>query len=141
MNYWLLKTEPEEYAYTDLARDGRGVWDGVRNAWALQHLRGMRRGDLAFIYHTGREKCVVGLADVTRAAYPDPAVDDPRRVVVDLAPRCALPHPVPLKTIKADPALADLLLVRSTRLSVMPVAPAHWQVLCRLGGLDPDRVH
>jgi len=135
MQYWLLKTEPEEYGYADLERDRRGIWDGVRSNWAAQHLRGMRRGDLAFIYHSGRDRRIFGIAEVTRAAYPDPTADDERWVVVDVAPRRALPAPVPLKTIKADPQFADLLLVRSTRLSVMPVSVAHWRALCALGGV------
>ncbi|HRX84498.1 MAG TPA: EVE domain-containing protein [Phycisphaerae bacterium] len=139
MNHWLLKTEPEEYAYADLERQRRGVWDGVRNNWALQHLRGMRRGDLAFIYHTGKERRIVGIAEVVRAAYPDPQADDPKWVVVDLVAKCSLPTPVSLKTIKADPHFAELLLVRSTRLSVMPVTAAHWKALCKLGGLSAKR--
>jgi predicted RNA-binding protein with PUA-like domain len=136
MNYWLMKTEPEEYAYEDLARDRRGVWDGVRNAWALQHLRTMRRGDLAFIYHTGKARQIVGVAEIVRAAYPDPKGDNEKHVVVDLAPKRKLPAPVLLATIKGDPRFADLLLVRSTRLSVMPVSVEQWRAICKLGGLS-----
>lgn len=135
MNRWLLKTEPEEYAYADLVQQRRGVWDGVRNNWALQHLRAMQRGDLAFVYHTGKEKRIVGIAEVTRAAYPDPNADDERWVVVDVKPKRALPVPVTLAQIKADERFADLLLVRSTRLSVLPVNAAQWKALCVLGGV------
>lgn len=135
MNRWLLKTEPEEYAYADLVQQRRGVWDGVRNNWALQHLRAMQRGDLAFVYHTGKEKRIVGIAEVTRAAYPDPNADDERWVVVDVKPKRALPVPVTLAQIKADERFADLLLVRSTRLSVLPVNAAQWKALCALGGV------
>src|SRR5882724_2391563 len=95
-NYWLLKTEPSTYSFTDLEREKRAVWDGVSNALALKHLRSMRRGDLTFIYHTGNEKQIVGIAEVTSNPYPDPKENDPKLVVVDLAPRGRLPRPVTL---------------------------------------------
>ena len=121
MACWLLKTEPTTYSFVRLARDGRTVWDGIRNAQALIHLRAMRRGDEALIYHSGAERAIVGLAAVVSDPYPDPQLDDPRRVVVDLAAVGPVPRPVPLAAIKAEPALADLALVRNSRLSVMPV--------------------
>ncbi len=135
MNRWLLKTEPEEYSYDDLVRDGVGVWDGVSNNWALQHIRAMRPGDEAFIYHTGKRRAIAGIARVVSAPYPDPGLDDPRRAVVDVQAVQPLPEPVGLKRIKADPRFAELLLVKSSRLSVMPVAAQHWRALCKLGGL------
>lgn len=127
MNYWLLKTEPGEYSYDDLVKLGRDRWNGVRNFRALANLRKMAVGDQAFIYHTGKEKAVVGTAEIVAPAYPDPAAGDKRFVVVDVAPRGRLPQPVTLAAVKADPAFAAWELVRLPRLSVMPVPPAHWQ--------------
>ncbi|MCB9849833.1 MAG: EVE domain-containing protein [Phycisphaerales bacterium] len=136
MNHWLLKSEPEDYAYADLVREKRTVWNGVRNNAALLHMRGMKRGDTAFIYHSGKEKQIVGAAEIVRAAYPDPNEDNPKWLVVDIAARMPLLTPVTLATIKADPRFAELLLVKISRLSVMPVIAAHWKALCKLGGLS-----
>jgi len=132
MNHWLLKTEPSTYSFADLERDKRAVWDGVSNALALKHMRTMKRGDLAFIYHTGDEKQIVGIADVTSDAYPDPKEKDPRLVVVDLKPRERLPRPVTLAEVKADAGFRDFELVRIGRLSVMPVSEARWKKLLRM---------
>jgi len=129
MNHWLLKTEPSTYAWADLVRAGRAVWDGVKNPAALGHLRGMHPGDQAFIYHTGAEKAVVGVARVLSAAYPDPKAGDPRLVVVDLEAVRPLAAPVTLAAIKADRQFADFALVRIPRLSVMPVSPAQWAAI------------
>ena len=129
MSYWLLKTEPTTYAWADLARAGRAVWDGVKNPAALGHLRGMRPGDEVFIYHTGAEKAVVGVARVAAAAYPDPKAGDPRLVVVDLEPVRPLAAPVTLAAVKADRRFADFALVRVPRLSVMPVTAAQWDAI------------
>ena len=131
---FLFKTEPTTYAYGQLARDGRCTWDGVSNALALIHLRTVKRGDTVVIYHSGKDRAAVGLAFVTRAAYPDPKLDDPKRVVVDLAPVTAFARPVPLAVIKTDTALKTMELVRNTRLSVMPVTAAQTERLERLGG-------
>lgn len=128
-NYWLLKTEPSTYAYDDLERDRKGVWDGVANAVALKHLRAMAVGDECFVYHTGDEKRIVGIARVTRAAYPDPKQSDPRMVVVDLVPVERVKRPVTLAEIKADDRFADWELVRIARLSVMPVSAARWKAI------------
>lgn len=133
MSYWLLKTEPDDdYGYDDLERDGSAVWNGVTNNLALKHMRQVRRGDQALLYHTGREKAVVGIAEVTRDAYADPAADDGRIVAFDLEPRRRLQRPVTLAEIKADPTFADFLLVRMSRLSVMPVSAAHWRRLLKM---------
>ena len=131
-NYWLLKTEPTAYSYDQLERDGRTAWDGVKNNLALMHLRAMKAGDWALIYHTGSAKEVVGMARILRGPYPDPKLDDPKLVVVDVAAEGLLPKPVPLAAIKADPALADLPLVRMSRLSVMPVTPEQWKLLLKM---------
>jgi predicted RNA-binding protein with PUA-like domain len=132
MNRWLLKTEPSTYSYADLARERRATWDGVSNPTALSHLRAMRKGDQAFVYHTGDEKAIVGIARVASDPYPDPKLSDPRRVVVDLEPVRALKSPVTLASVKADKRFADFALVRISRLSVMPVSPAQWEALLAL---------
>jgi predicted RNA-binding protein with PUA-like domain len=132
-NHWLLKTEPSTYSYADLERDKKAVWDGVSNALALKHLRSMKRGDLAFIYHTGDEKQIVGIAEVTSDAYPDPKEKDARLVVVDLKPRERLKRPVTLAEVKADSEFRDFELVRMGRLSVMPVSETRWKKLMKMG--------
>ena len=126
MAHWLVKEEPEHYGYHQLERDRKTVWAGVRNPLAQKHLRGMRRGDKVFYYHTGKQKAVVGVAKVTSDAYPDPDDPDGTLHVVDLAPDAALPQPVTLAAIKADAAFADFALVRMSRLSVMPVTDQEW---------------
>jgi predicted RNA-binding protein with PUA-like domain len=131
---WLLKTEPTVYGYDDLERDGRAVWDGVKNPVALKNLRAMSAGDLALIYHTGDVKAVVGVAEVTRAAYPDPKFKGGIFVVVDLKPLRRLPKAVSLATLKAMPLFADSPLVRQGRLSVVPVTAAQWKAIEREGG-------
>ena len=127
--YWILKTEPTTYSFERLTKDRRTVWDGVRNPLALRHLGEMAVGDQVLIYHTGDEKAAVGLARVVRAAYPDPKAKDPKLVVVELDAGHPLPKPVTLAAVKADPAFADLALVRMGRLSVVPVKPEQWKRL------------
>jgi len=129
MAYWLLKTEPSVYSYDDLERAKRAVWDGVSNNLALKHIKAMAKGDLAFIYHTGDEKRIVGIAEVISSPYPDPKSKDPRLVVIDLKPREKLRKPIPLSEVKANRAFADFALVRIGRLSVMPVSAAQWKAL------------
>ena len=133
-NYWLFKTEPSVYGYGDLEKAGHAVWDGVGNPLALKYLRAMQAGDLAFIYHTGGEKQIVGIATVTRGGYPDPKADDSRLAVVDLQPKQKLAKPVTLTTVKSRPEFADFELVRMGRLSVMPVSAARWKQLLALAG-------
>lgn len=130
---WLLKTEPSAYSYSDLEREGRAVWDGVTNPVALKNLRAMKAGDEAFVYHTGGEKAVVGMARVTGAAYADPRKGDPRLVVVDIEPSGRLRTPVTLAEIKAMPAFAGSPLVRQGRLSVVPLTPAQWKAVRERG--------
>lgn len=141
MAHWLVKSDPEDYSAADLARDGRTVWDGVRNALAQRHLRDMRPGDEVLVYHTGAEKAVVARATVVGA--PRPAADG-SGVTVELAFAGWLPRPVSLAAIKADPALAGLALVRQGRLSVMPVTAGEWRRLVAggaesQGGPAPQR--
>lgn len=129
MANWLLKTEPNAYSYADLERDGGTRWDGVKNNAALKHMRQMRPGDRAFVYHTGKEKALVGVARITSEPYPDPELGDPKLVVFDLAAERPLPRPVTLAEVKADDAFAGFALVRQPRLSVMPVPAALWKRL------------
>ncbi len=132
--YWILKTEPTTYSFERLMKDRRTVWDGVSNPLALKHLGEMAVGDQVLIYHTGDEKAAVGLARVVRAAYSDPKASDPKLVVVELEAGHPLPKPVTLAAVKADPAFADLALVRMGRLSVVPVKPEQWKRLLAMGG-------
>lgn len=131
---WILKTEPSTYSFDRLMQEGTAVWDGVSNPVALKHIRAMKRGDRALIYHTGDEKSVVGIADVVSDAYPDPKLKDPKLVVVELKAVRKLARPVTLAEVKADKAFADLGLVRQGRLSVMPASAAQWSRLVKLGG-------
>ena len=134
MAHWLFKTEPSEYSYADLTRDKHVVWEGVSNATALIHLRAVKKGDSVVVYHSGKDKAAVGLAEVTRGAYADPKLGDAKRVVVDLKPIRAFAHTVPLADFRGDPVLKSTELVRITRLSVMPLTPAHHaRVLERAG--------
>ena len=136
MNYWLLKSEPGTYSFSDLVREGRACWDGISAPAALIHLRAMRRGDEALIYHSGDERAVVGIARAVSDPYPDPKLLNPKRVVIDLVPLRPLPEPIPLARIKADKRFADLGLVRISRLSVMPVPRAQWNALL---AMKPER--
>ena len=132
MAYWLLKTEPESYSFADLVKEKRTVWDGVANNWALKHLRAIKKGDKAFIYHSGRERAIVGIAEITSNPYSDPKLNDDNRVVVDVIPLKSLSGGIRLKQLKEDPAFGDFLLVKFTRLSVMPVPQQIWQKIIAL---------
>ncbi|MCA3697350.1 EVE domain-containing protein [Aquidulcibacter sp.] len=133
MAYWLLKSEPDSFSWADqMARGAQGEpWTGVRNHQAKNFLKQMAIGDLAFFYHTGDEKQIVGVVEVIQTAYPDPT--DPAWFAVDVMAREALNKPLSLATIKADPNLAELALVKSPRLSVQPVSDAHWHYLLSRG--------
>jgi predicted RNA-binding protein with PUA-like domain len=126
MARWLLKTEPDCYAWDQLVKDKKTTWDGVANATALKHIRAMKKGDVALIYHTGDERAAVGVAEITSNPYPDPNEGDDKLVVVDLKPKKQLPNPVTLSDIKADPAFAGWDLLRIGRLSVVPVPDPMW---------------
>lgn len=131
-NRWLLKTEPSTYSFTDLERDGKAVWDGVSSNAALKNIRAMKKGDLALVYHSGDEKAIIGLAEITSNAYPDPKQNDPKLVVFDLKPKKRLPKSVPLAEIKKQKKLATFDLVRIPRLSVMPITEEQWEILLTL---------
>lgn len=141
MPAFLVKTEPSDYSYDDLETDRRTAWTGVSNAAALGHIRAMRKGDELFVYHTGDQKCIVGLARVLTNPYEDPArpgrtpAGDPKFAIVDLAPLRRAKTPVTLADIKADKRFADFALVRISRLSVMPVPPKLDALLRRMAGL------
>jgi predicted RNA-binding protein with PUA-like domain len=128
-----VKSEPGTYAWDDLVKEGKTRWDGVRNAQARNNLRAMRVGDRAFFYHSGESREIVGVAEVVRAAYPDPTTDDERWLVVDLAPVEALREPVPLADVKADASLRKLPLVTQSRLSVMPIDARAFARILSLG--------
>ena len=128
-NHWLLKTEPSTYSWADLEREKTAVWDGVSNPVALRNLGAMSVGDDALIYHTGGEKAVVGLARVTRAAFPDPKAKDPKLLVVELASGKRLGRPITLAEIKGDPLFRDSPLVRQGRLSVVPLTDEQFRRL------------
>ncbi len=127
MAYWLLKTEPGGYGWADLERDGGTEWDGVRNAAAANHLRAMRAGDLALLYHSGAQKAAVGIIRVEREARKDG--DEGNWASVRVEPVQALPHPVTLAAMKADPRLAGMAMLRQSRLSVSPVGDGEWAAL------------
>lgn len=127
MSYWLVKSEPEEYSFADLEREEVGVWDGVRNPQAQRYLKEMRVGELVLYYHTGREKAIVGLAEVAREAFPDPI--DLRYVAVELRVVRRFPTPLKLEAIRRLPGIESFALLRQPRLSVMPVPPEVWERL------------
>jgi len=131
--YWLVKSEPFKYSWEELVRDGQTYWDGVRNYEARNNLAAMKKGDLALYYHSNEGKEVVGICEIVGESYPDPTSDDERWVVVDVAPRVPFTEPVTLATIKADPALSEIALVRRGRLSVVPITPAEFRHVAKLG--------
>ena len=135
MAIFLFKTEPTTYSFEDLTRDKGTVWDGVANPLALKHMRSVRKGDTIAIYHTGDEKQVVGLAVADSDPFPDPKLDDPKRVVVRLKATRALPFPVPLATFRTDEVLKTADLARLPRLSVMPLTAAHHKRLLERAGV------
>ena len=130
MNYWLVKTEPETYSWNNLVKDRNGVWDGVRNFQARSNMKAMKKGDQVFVYHTGDEKAVVGIAHVTKEGYPD--ANDEAWVAVDLVADKKLKKTVSLSQIKADKKLANMVLVRASRLSVQPVRQEEFDYIVAL---------
>ncbi|GGC32954.1 ubiquinol-cytochrome c reductase [Siccirubricoccus deserti] len=135
MAYWLVKSEPDAFSWDQQMANGIEPWTGVRNALAASNLRAMAKGDRAFFYHSNIGKEIVGIVQVVRTAYPDPSDETGRWVCVDVKAVRPVPKPVTLAAIKAEPALAELALVRQSRLSVMPVSEEHWTMLCRMGGI------
>lgn len=130
MKYWMVKQEPEEYAFDDLLKDGKTVWEGVRNYQARNNLREMSRGDKVLFYHSVSEKAVVGLAEVSRENFPDPS--DEKWTAVELAPVEKFQKPVTLDRIKAEKALENIALIKQSRLSVMPLTQEEFEAILSL---------
>lgn len=134
MNYWLIKSEPFKYSWEQLEKDGVTFWDGVRNYAARNNLRAMKKGDLAFFYHSNEGVEIVGIAKVAKEHYQDPTTHDPNWVVVDFKPHKKLKKPVTLVQIKADKRLANMDLVRLGRLSVQTVKAEEWKIVMEMAG-------
>jgi predicted RNA-binding protein with PUA-like domain len=136
MATWLLKTEPETFSWDhQVKRGAKGEpWTGVRNFTARRYLKEMKKGDLAFFYHTGDEKQVVGIVEVIRESYPDPTDAEGKFLAVDVKAIEPLPKPATLAAIKAEPRLKDMALVKYSRLSVQPVTAAEWKIVCHMAG-------
>ena len=134
MAYWLIKSEPSAYSWDQFVKDKKTSWTGVRNAQAAINLKAMKVGDRCFFYHSNDGKEIVGIAEVTKAAYPDPTDKDGKAVTVDVKPVEPVKVPVPLSAIKADAHFKELGLVRQSRLSVSPVSAEHWKLLMKMAG-------
>ncbi len=136
MAYWLMKAEPDDYTYEDLARDGVAEWDGIHNHQAANNMRAMKKGDRVFFYRSQKDPAVVGIMAIAREAYDDP--DDPKEsfVLVDVEPVMPVKREVSLKEIKANPKLAHLALVRQSRLSISPVDDEAWRLICEMAETD-----
>lgn len=132
MNYWLVKSEPFKYSWEQFVKDGRTFWDGVRNYGARNNLRAMKKGDHVFFYHSNEGLAIVGLAEVVREAYLDPTTTDPNWVAVDLRPIKAMPRPVTLAEIKAEPTLQEMDLIRLSRLSVGKVKQREYRKILNM---------
>jgi predicted RNA-binding protein with PUA-like domain len=130
---WMVKQEPETYSWDDFVRDGKTDWTGVRNFQARNNLRNMKVGDRVLFYHSGTGKCVVGIAEVAKAGYPDPTANDPQWVAVDLKPVKPLKAEVPLAAIRYNPKLSNLPLIRQSQLSVMPLTKDEFDVIVKMG--------
>lgn len=132
MAYWLIKSEPFKYSWDQFVKDKKTFWDGVRNYGARKNLKAMKKGDLAFFYHSNEGVEIVGIAKVVKEAYPDPTIDDERWVAVDFSPVKKLKNPVTLAQIKAEPKLVNMDLVRLGRLSVQTVKPEEWELVLQM---------
>ncbi|MDX6750990.1 EVE domain-containing protein [Geminicoccaceae bacterium 1502E] len=135
MAYWLMKTEPGDYSWERLNADGETEWDGVRNHQAARNMRSMRKGDRVFFYRSVVQPAILGVMRVSAESFPDP--DDERWVRVKVRPELPFAEEVSLRSIKMDPRLEGIALVRQSRLSVMPISEEHWAVLCAMGGIEP----
>jgi predicted RNA-binding protein with PUA-like domain len=134
MNHWLVKSEPDAFSWDQQVANGVEPWTGVRSFQARNNLRAMRRGDLAFFYHSNEGREIVGVVKVVREAYPDPTAEEGDWSCVDMHAVGPMPKPVTLAAIKADPKLEGMALIRFSRLSVAPVTPEEWRHICKLGG-------
>lgn len=134
MNYWLVKSEPDGFSWSQQVANRVEPWTGVRNHTAQRNLKAMRVGDRAFFYHSNVGKEIVGVVEVVREAYPDPTAKTGNWICVDVQAVGPMPRPVTLEAVKAEPKLAEMALVRLSRLSVQPVSSAEWQLVCKMGG-------
>lgn len=134
MGYWLIKSEPFKYSWEQFEQDGSTFWDGVRNYAARNNMRSMKKGDLAFFYHSNEGLEIVGIAQVIRTAYQDPTTDEEAWVAVDFKPVRKLKNPVPLAKIKSAPELSNMALIRLGRLSVQPVLEIEWKIIMKMAG-------
>lgn len=134
MQYWLLKSEPETYSWDTMRSEGTTLWDGVRNYQARNNMKNMKKGDMGFFYHSGKERAIVGIVKITKEYYPDPTDETGKFVVVDVTYDRDLKKPVTLAAIKAEPRLSELSLVRHSRLSVMPVPEEMWNIIVGMEG-------
>jgi predicted RNA-binding protein with PUA-like domain len=132
MNYWLVKSEPFKYSWDDFVKEGKSVWDGVRNYQARNNMMAMKKSDWVFFYHSNEGMEVIGLAEVNKEHFPDPTTEDPRWVVVELIPIKKFAKTVTLKAMKADDRLSGLALIKQSRLSVTPVAKAEFDIILSL---------
>ena len=132
MNYWLVKQEPESYSFSDFQKEGKTDWTGVRNFTARNNLKEMKTGDKVFYYHSGDERAVVGLAKVSKSAFPDPTADEGSWVAVELEAGKAVKNPVTLSAIKGNPKLAEMKLVKLSRLSVSPVTKEEFEEILEM---------
>lgn len=133
MNHWLVKSEPSTWSWRDHVRAGTTQWDGVRNHQAANNLKAMKLGDQVLMYHSVNEKQIVGVLEVVKTYHPDPTDESGRFGMVDLKALTPLKTPVTLQQVKSDPRLRHLALVRQSRLSVMPVDPTSWEIICKMG--------
>ena len=134
MNYWLVKSEPEKWSWDAQVKAKTTFWDGVRNYMAANFMKAMKVGDLAFFYHSNEGKEIVGVVTISKEFYPDPKDETGKFGMVDIAAVRALPHEVTLEAIKAEKRLAEMALVKFSRLSVQPVTAAEWKIVCKMGG-------
>ncbi len=135
MNYFILKTEPSTYSWQDLLKDQHTAWTGIRNYQARNNLRAMKEGDICFIYHSGDEKSIVGIAEVIKPAYQDPTTEESNWVCVDIRAQKQLGTPVSLATLKEHPTLSKMLIVKHSRLSVIPISEADYHAITSMSGL------
>ena len=135
--YWLMKSEPETWSWDAQVKKGTEPWNGVRNYQAANNMKAMKKGDLAFFYHSGEERQIVGIVEIAKEYYPDPTDETGRFGMVDVRTKKALSGPVTLSTIKSTPALKNMPLIRQSRLSVMPVSAEEWQIINDLAKVRP----
>jgi len=135
MRYWLLKSEPSAYSWDQLVKDGRTNWSGVRNFQAANNLKAMKNGDRAFFYHSNEGLDIVGIVEIVKEAYPDPSDKQGRFVMVDVRPLQPVKKPVTLAAIKAEPKLAEIQLLKQSRLSLPAITDAEWKLVCKMGGV------